>query len=114
MVTENYKIYEQIEELKCQLNSSNNTLDILETKIEKVEAEAIKSYEGRNLEINTLKDALKNQNIEIETCKRDLNARNKTLKEKEKETYKLDGKAENLAESVKRLKVERTSHKQEN
>ena len=113
LVTENYRLNEQIEELKVQLNSSNNTLDILETKIEKVEAAALKSYEERKLEINTLKDALKNRNIEIETCKRDLNARNKTLREKEKETTKLDKKAENLGETVKKLKVEISSYKQE-
>ena len=37
---------------------------------------------------------MKNRNIEIETYKRDLNARNKTLKKREKETYKLEKKAE--------------------
>ena len=35
LVTKNYKLKEQIEELKS-LNSSNNTLDILEKKIERL------------------------------------------------------------------------------
>ena len=50
--------------------------------------------------MNTLKDAVKNQNIEVETCKRDLNAKNKSLREKKKGTCKLDKKVENLAETV--------------
>ena len=92
LVTENYKLNDQIEELKCQISSSNSTLDILETKIEKVEAAALKSYEEINLEINTLKDALKNRNVEVETCKRDLNAKNEYLREKEKEPGNLTRK----------------------
>ena len=49
--------------------------------------------------MNTLKDALKNQNIEFKACKRVLNAKNKSLREKKKGTCKLDKKAENLAET---------------
>ena len=69
LVTENYKLNEQIEELKCQISSSNSTLDILETKIEKVEAAALKSYEEINLEINTLKDALKIEMLKLKLVK---------------------------------------------
>ena len=113
LVTENYKLNEQNEELKCQLESSKNTLEVLEQKIGKVEAAALKSFGERNLETKTLKDALKKSNIEVETYKSDLKARNKTLKEKEKETLKLEKKNENLAENVKKLKVEISSSKQE-
>ena len=104
MVSENCNLNEQNEELKSQLKSSKHSLEVLEQKIGKVEAAAIKSYEERNLEIKTLKGALNNRNIEVETYKSDLNAKNKTLKEKDKETYKLEKKTENLVENVRKLK----------
>jgi hypothetical protein len=56
---------------------------------------------------------LKNRNIEVVTHKSDLNAKNKTIKVKEKEVYKLEKKVEDLAGNVKKLKVEISSSKQE-
>ena len=100
LISENKEFKEQIEELQVLTTSSKETVDILEEKISKVEASALKSFEARNIETSTLKSNLKNLKIELETSKRDLNARNKTIKEKEKENNKLDQKNKNLAENI--------------
>jgi hypothetical protein len=54
LVTENYNLNGQNEELTYQLESSKNTREVLEQKIGKVEAASLKSFEERNLENNAL------------------------------------------------------------
>ena len=111
--TENLKLKEETEELQSQNRSSTEIVTILEQKIAKIEAAALKSYEDKNLETATLRDALKNTKAELEMNKKDLNAKNKLVKEKEKENQKLDQKNENLVENVKKLKSDVNSLKTE-
>ena len=113
MNTENLKLKEENEELQSQNRSSTEIVTILEQKIAKIEAAALKSYEDKNLETATLRDALKNTKAELEMNKKDLNAKNKLVKEKEKENQKLDQKNENLVENVKKLKSDVNSLKTE-
>ena len=98
------KLKEENEKLQSQNKSSSEIVKILEEKLAKVEAAAFKSYEDKNLETNTLKDSLRNFKTELQNTKKDMNTRNKLVKEKEKENYKLDQKNENLVENVRKLK----------
>ena len=78
------------------------TIQILEQKITKIEAAALKSFEDRSLEMLNLKNALKNLKIELEISKKEITSKSKIIKEKEKENYKLDQKNENLEENVRK------------
>ena len=66
------------------------TIHILEEKISKAEAAALKSYKEKNTESITFKKLVKDLHDEVATNKKDLNLKNKAIKEKEKEILKLD------------------------
>ena len=96
---ENSELKSQVRELLVQasnfdveIKASNDTIKILEEKIGKSEAAALKVFEERNQEIVTLKNVLKKKDSEISDFKKKLLGAKKALKEKEKETYKLQQK----------------------
>jgi septal ring factor EnvC (AmiA/AmiB activator) len=53
-----------------------------------------------------LKNSSKNNTCEAESGQRDLNLKIKTLKQKEKEILKLEGKCENLADNLRKCKAD--------
>ena len=111
--TENSDLKVRIEELEVVNKSSKDTANILEQKITKIEAAALKSFEERKLETATMKNALKNAKSELECASKDVKNKSKALKEIEKEHYKLEQKNENLAENNRKLKSEVSSSKTE-
>ena len=88
------------------VESKSEIIQILEGIITNMEASAIKSFKDKNDEVDTLKIALKNSHQEITNLKNELKARNKLVKEKEKEAYKLDQKCENLEANLRGVKEE--------
>ena len=111
---ENDCLRNQIQQLESNINSSKETIDILEEKISKVESAALKSYEEKNAELAKLRNLVKGLNVEVASNKKDLNQRNKTVQEKEKEILKLNQKCTNLVSNVSNLKSEIKTLKQEN
>jgi hypothetical protein len=77
------KLKEENEKLQSQNKSSSEIVENLEDKLANVEAAAIKSYEVKNLETNTLKDSLRNLKTELENTKKEMNTRHKLVKQKE-------------------------------
>ena len=111
---ENDCLRNQIQQLESNINSSKETIDILEEKISKVESAALKSYEEKSAELAKLRNLVKGLNIEVASNKKDLNQRNKTVQEKEKEILKLNQKCTNLATNASNFKSEINTLKQEN
>ena len=112
--SENVSLKKEMQELQISKKSSQETIQILEQKIAKVEASALKLFEERNTEVAVLKKSLKSMNIEIENSKKDSLAKNKFIKEREKEVYKFQQKCQNLEDSLKKSKTDNSSLKSEN
>ena len=85
-----------LNQLESTRNNSKETIHILEEKISKAEAAALKSYKEKNTESITFKKLVKDLHDEVATNKKDLNLKNKAIKEKEKEIL-------NLTKSVRTL-----------
>ena len=111
---ENDVLKDEIEALNKASCDMKETIQILEQKITKIEAAALKSFEDRSLEMLNLKNALKNLKTELEISKKEITSKSKIIKEKEKENYKLDQKTENLEENVRKIKTELGHLKSEN
>ena len=111
---ENIMLKDKVKTLQAQNKSCIETVEILEDKIAKIEACALKSFEEKKVEADTLKKNSKTLREELETTKKDVKFRDKTIKEKEKEAYRLGQKNDNLGETVKRLKTEISTLKHEN
>ena len=92
---------------------SKESCSILEQKIGKVEAEALKTFEQNNSEVKTLKTVNRSMNNELAYLKRDLNSANKIVKQKKKEIMKLDHKCENLTTKVRKYKEDLNCYKVE-
>ena len=107
---ENACFLNQLESIR---NNSRETIDILEEKISKAEAAALQSYKEKNTESGIFKKLVKDLNDEIANNKKDLNLKNKAVKEKEKEILKLDQKCTNLASNINNFKSEISTLKQE-
>jgi hypothetical protein len=67
--TDNIELKEQLGNLQNLAKTSKKTIEILEQKIEKVGASALKSFEARNQETSILKDALKSVKTEVDNYK---------------------------------------------
>ena len=104
----------QIIQLEKNIKKSSEVNDILKNKLGQAEAQALKAYEEKKTEIETLKKTLKNSDYEAKKLKKDLEDEQKITKEKEKLLKKLDHKCENLTENVKNVKMELTKVKNEN
>ena len=103
----------EISELKLVSERDKENIAILEEKVVKAEAAALKSFEKSNIELSTLKKTNKSLNSNLEEVKRELSLKNKQLKQKEKEIHKSDVKCENLSCNLKKVKDELSSLKQE-
>ena len=114
LMEENEHLLEQIRNLEKSSNNFVETIKILEDKIAKAEASVYKTYEERNQEVNTMKHALRNKDVELGNLKKEIKVLDKGLKEKEKEEYKLVQKVDNLSDNLKRSKSEITTLKSEN
>ena len=64
LLDENHHLKLEVESLKVSFISSKETIQILEQKISKMEASALKSFEERSVEISTLKKSVKSANGE--------------------------------------------------
>ena len=62
---ENHCLRNQIKQLESNMKTSKETIDILEEKVTKAEAAALKSYEEKNTELAMLRNLVKGLNIEI-------------------------------------------------
>ena len=108
---ENESLKNEVVSLREALNqsevnhkSTEETCSILEQKISKIEAAALKAFEEKNSDVTTLKNVIKNNKSENMKLKSELNQLNKTLKSKEKETRDLQKSNINKQDSIRALK----------
>ena len=104
----------QIQELIGVDEASKDTIELLEDKIAKIEAHALKTYEEKKTEEDVYKNKLKTMNCEIVAHKTDLTKLKKSIKEKDKQIIKLEIKCENLESNVKWFKSDISDLKTEN
>ena len=102
---------DNIEKFKVQSESDRDTIAILETKVQKAEADLYDSIEkqrnginNKMEEIKVMKGALKNKDDEISRTKSELAKLSKIVKANEKEIYKLENLSENKDQTIKNLK----------
>ena len=107
-------LLEQVKTLNSEAKAAKDTISILEHKVSKSEAAALKVFEERSLETVNMRNVLKKKDSEILSCKKDLVQANKDLKAKEKEAFKLEQKNDNQADNIKRFKTEISTLKVEN
>ena len=97
-----------------ELVASKNTIVLLEEKLAKSEAKALKLFEEKKSENDIFKKQVKVLHSEKEDLKKEIKILMKTQKEKEKEEYRLQSKCDNLEGSVKMLKNEASVLRNEN
>ena len=81
---ENNLLQTRIHELEGNLKSSNDTIIILEEKVSKAEASALKSFNEKSDEVALLKTTIKNHHSEVNTMRQDLKQEIKANKERER------------------------------
>lgn len=104
----------KISELQKNVEESNEIIDTLENKVDKAEATALKVYEEKTIEVETLKNALNKCNEEASKLKKELEKEKKIVKEKENFIRKLNHKCDNLTLNIKNAKSELNKVKTEN
>ena len=114
ILDENSNLKTKIKELGAANKTANESVPLLEEKLAKAEASALKCFKEKSEEILTLKSVVKNKTHEIDNSRKDLSIKVKEAKDKEKEIYRLDQKCENLEDTVKRLKSSISDLKSEN
>ena len=112
--SENSILKTQIIACEHDKESLSDTVNVLERKLSKAEASALKSFTSKNEEILTLKASLKKQNQEGENNQKDLKSKGKIVKEKDREIYRLQQKNENLESNLNKLKSDIKDVKTEN
>ena len=95
----------QNERLAEQNSRLTETVAVLESKVTKAEASAIKVFENHKVEVDILKKQVKFLNSEADTYKKEIQCLKKCIRDKDKELFKSESKSENLECSVKRLKT---------
>ena len=111
---ENRVLLEQQKELETSYMKSQEIVDILEEKVSKAESNSLRAFKHNSEQVLVYKNLVKSCDGQMEALKRDLNLNSKSLKEKNKEIYRLDQKSENLSDTLKKLKSELSSLKVEN
>ena len=96
----------RIIELQKHVENSNEVIDILEKKVAQSEAKALKAYEEKKMEVETLKNALKKSNQEVKKLKKDLEDEHEVVKDKDNQLSKLNKRCENLTLNIKNTKTE--------
>ena len=104
----------QILELQTKVKDSSAINDILEKKLGEAEAKAVKIYEEKKIEAETLKSSVKKGDFLTSNLKKNLEAEQKVVKENEKVIQKLELKNENLTITNKNMKIELNKVKNEN
>ena len=97
-----------------QIQELQETIESLEHKLAGAEAQSMKAFEEKMIEVNALKKALKNGEDEKVTIQKALEAKNRELKERDKLVKKLEQKQENMNINIKNLKSELTKARSEN
>ena len=82
--------------LQKQLDDSNEIIKILQDKSDQAESKALKVYNEKKLEIETLKNCIKKCNLEMRNLKKDIDDEQTLVKQKEKIIQKLEHKCDNL------------------
>ena len=93
---ENIDLKEKVRILELAQTSGQETIKILEEKVAKAEASALKHFEKTKLETACLKTSIKNLKNDLDVCKKEIIDETKVIKQKEKEVQKLDKKCDNL------------------
>ena len=88
LLDDNDQLRQETQEFQTTHEALKETINILEQKVAHVEASALKAFEERNIDINSLKKSVKTAILENEW--KGLQAKNKLIKEKDKEIYKLE------------------------
>ena len=96
----------QILELQKKVEIFSDTIDILEKKLDETESKAMKTYQEKEIESETLRNSLKNSDFVATNVKKDLQVQQKVVKENVKLIQKLELKNENLAVNNKNIKAE--------
>ena len=104
----------QILELQKKVEIFSDTIDILEKKLDEAESKAMKTYQEKEIESETLRNSLKNSDFVASNLKKDLQVQQKVVKENLKLIQKLELKNENLAVNNKNIKAELNKVKNEN
>ena len=103
--SENSILKTQIIDLEAIKETFKETAYLLEEKLFKAEASALKSFNAQRQEVLFKKKSLTAFNQEIDNLKKDSNQKNKLVKEKEKEVYRLDQKSDNLESNLKKINL---------
>ena len=114
LVEKNDRLQFRVLEMEKDKKAKNETIEILQNKLAKAEASALRMFEEKNNEEMTLKKALNSLNKEMNTLKNEIKIKSKLIKQKEKEFYDQDLKCGNLEASVKKFKEEINNLKTEN
>ena len=110
----NETAFNQITELQKKVESSDEIINILESKLEEAESKVLKAFNDKKIEIDTLKNSIKKSDQEVRNLRKDLNDERKLLKEKERNIQKLELKCEKLVNDSKNVKTELIKVKNEN
>ena len=74
------------------MKDSSKVINILEKKLGEAEALALKTYEDKKIEIDTLKNSVKKSDIQAKNLEKNLETKQKVIKENEKLIQKLEQK----------------------
>ena len=96
----------QIMQLEKNIEESSEVNNMLQNKLGKAEAHALKVYEDKKTEVDTLKITLKKSDQEARKLKKELEDEQRITKEKEKMLKKLENKCENLTTNIKNVRTE--------
>ena len=108
------KLNDQIFELQKQIQKSCDDKDILENKLVEAEARAKKAYEEKITEVEALKNSVNKSELFAKNLKKELEIKNKVIRENENLIKKLEHKNESLATNYKNLKTDLNKVKNEN
>ena len=97
-------LQEENQILRDNLNSREATIQILEEKMEKIEATALKEFKKRNDEILSYKSVISKHGSELSSLKAETSKSLKLRKQRENEVLSSEHKNENLSKTVKKLK----------
>ena len=114
LVSENDRLNSKILEIQECNRLKDETIKVLEEKVTKAEASALKEYVDKKNEVTALKTTLKNASSEIVSLKNEIKAKNKAMKETEKELNKLGWKYEKLENRFRKYEDETKHTKSEN
>ena len=114
LLGENDQLKTTIMEMQEHNKSKDNTIEILEEKLSKAEASALKAFADKNDEVTSYKTALKNANKEIYSLKNELSSKHKNVKEAEKELYNQNRECDKVQDNLKKCKLENDALRSEN